>query len=406
MKVKKQISELKSGMFVYELDRPWLDTPFAIQGFLIQSEEDIATLREYCEYVFIDPLKEQVSATTGRLRLGPLGSVGGATKRPVPIGEVAYTDQRSVEEEIPRAKAVIQNASEVVERIRAGIEKNLVLDVKAATVLVDSLVDSIVANPDALLLLQQLRREAETAYDQAVSVSVHMLAFGRHIGLPREELSALGLAGLLLDVGMLRLPRELFQKKNLTPAEHAIVKRHVTYSEEMLRKSQGISDQVIQIVSEHHEREDGSGYPHGVLSQDISVYGKMAAIVDCYRELTMGEDPKTSPPYVALEMMHGWAGRFFHPTLLEQFIQCVGIYPVGSLVELNTGEVAIVIGQSRVRRLRPRVMAILDPKKKPYAAPKMIDLIHEPLSDSGISYEITRGLEHGMYGVDPKDYYL
>ncbi len=209
MKQKKLISELKPGMFVHELDRPWLDTPYPLQGFLIQSNEDIATLGKYCEYVYVDSLKEQVSATTGRLRLRSPGSAATATNLKIPVRLVTYTDRRSVEQEIPRAKVVLKDASEVVERIRAGIEKNFVLDVIAATMLVDS----IIANPDALLLLQKLKLEAETAYDQALSVSVLMLAFGRHIGLPRNELSILGLAGLLLDVGMLRLPKDLLKKE-------------------------------------------------------------------------------------------------------------------------------------------------------------------------------------------------
>ncbi|MGH8678277.1 MAG: HD-GYP domain-containing protein, partial [Burkholderiales bacterium] len=381
MKVKKLISELKPGMFVFELDRPWLDTPYPIQGFLIQSEEDIATLREYCEFVYIDPLKEQVNPSTGRMRFAPLLSASSSKDRTIPIGTVKYADQHNVEKEIPRAKVVYQAASEVVERMRTKIEKQQVLDVKAATVLVDGLVDSIVANPDALLLLQRLKREAQSIYDQAVSVSVHMLVFGCHVGLPRDELSILGLAGLLLDVGMMQLPKELLQKETLTPAEHAIIKRHVGYSEELLRRAHDTPVRVVEIVCEHHEREDGSGYPRGLLGNEISVYGKMASIVDCYRELTLGRTPNMSlPPYRALELMHGWAGRFFHPTLIEQFIQCIGVYPVGSLVELSTGEVAVVIAHSRVRRLRPRIMIILDPKKKQYTDPKMVELIHEPLS--------------------------
>ncbi|HUF21516.1 MAG TPA: HD domain-containing phosphohydrolase, partial [Burkholderiales bacterium] len=339
--------------------------------------------------------------------LGPLGDVASARGGPVPIGAATYTDRHTVEQELPRAREVYNEAQEVVNRIREDVGKNRVFDARRATVLVNGLVDSIIANPEALMLLLMLKQEAESAFDQAVMVAVNILAFGRQLGLPRDELSVLGLAGILLDVGMVQLPKELLAKKTLTPTEHAIVKRHVGFSQDLLRKSQGVPERVVEIVGEHHEREDGSGYPRGLIANEISVYGKMAAIADCYRELTTGTHGRLRmSAYEALEMMHGWSGRFFHPTLVEQFIQSIGIYPVGSLVELNTGDVAIVMEHSRTRRMQPRVMLILDPKKRPYATPKAVDLAHGSLSDAGVPYEITRGLERGAHGIDPKDYYL
>lgn len=239
-------------------------------------------------------------------------------------------------------------------------------------------------------------------------MAANLLALGRHLGLPREELSIIGMGGLLLDIGMIRLPKELLDKKQaLSRAEHALMKRHVAYGEEVLRNTPGISERVIGILREHHEREDGSGYPKGLLSDQISVYGKMAAVVDCYRELIFSDAAGMAiSPYRALEILHGWAGRFFHPVLVERFIQCIGIYPAGSLVELNTGEVAIVVAHSRVRRLNPRVMIVLDPHKKPYRKPKAVDLMYGPISEAGITYEIKRELEPGMYGIQPKDFYL
>jgi HD-GYP domain-containing protein (c-di-GMP phosphodiesterase class II) len=407
MKIKKLIGELKPGMFVFELDRPWLDTPYPLQGFLIQSQEDIDNLREYCEHVYVDPLREQNRQVAAKLQLGPLGDLASARGGPAPIGAATYTDRHTVEQELPRAREAYNEAQEVVDRIREDVGKNRVLDARRATVLVNGLVDSIIANPEALMLLLMLKQEAESAFDQAVMVAVNMLAFGRQLGLPRDELSVLGLAGILLDVGMVQLPKELLAKKTLTPTEHAIVKRHVGFSQDLLRKSQGVPERVVEIVGEHHEREDGSGYPRGLIANEISVYGKMAAIADCYRELTIGTHGRLRmSAYEALEMMHGWSGRFFHPTLVEQFIQSIGIYPVGSLVELNTGDVAIVMEHSRTRRMQPRVMLILDPKKRPYATPKAVDLAHGPLSDAGVPYEITRGLERGAHGIDPKEYYL
>lgn len=407
MKIKKAVSDLRPGMYVYELDRPWLDTPYLLQGFLIDSEDDIATLKQYCAHVFIDPLKEQVSVSTSRLMVGPLSRVSEQSRDRAPLGTVTYPERHAVEQEMPRARRTLEEAQQAVSHIRELVRTSKTVDLRSATVLVDSLIDSIIANPDAVMLVVRLRQASESAYDQAISVAVNMLAFGRQIGLPRSELGVIGLAGLLLDVGMLQLPEELLNKAPLTPAEHALIKRHVQFGEDMLRKTAGIPDRVIEIVCEHHERENGSGYPRGLTGTAVSVYGKMAGIVDCYRELTSGRPGRNGvSTYEALETMHGWGGQFFHPMLLEQFIQCIGIYPVGSLIELNSGEVAIVVAHSRVRRLRPRIMIILDAKKKPYPVPRPIDMSHEPLSDAGVPFEIKRGLEHGMYGVNPEDYYL
>lgn len=399
-----EVKDLKPGMFVTELDRPWLDTPYLLQGFLVRSREDIEEVGKYCRYVFIDPLKAQYAGQTSRLGFAHGEDAGHAIER----GPVQYVDKVTVEEEFPRAAEISKQVIDVIDRIRRELLDKPKFDVKNATVLVESMIDSIVDNPDALLLLTRLRKSAVSAYDHAIEVAILMLAFGRQMGFPREELAVLGLAGLLLDIGKLKLPEELLQKTQpYTVAEHSLVKRHVGFGEKILRSSRGISDKVIDIVSQHHEREDGSGYPRGLHHGEISVYGKMAAIVDVYRELTTANPNSSSlSTYEALQTMHGWAGKFFHPGLLEQFVQCIGIYPVGSLVELNTGEVAIVIAQSRVRRLRPRVVLILDSKKRPQASPVMLDLIGEPVSPAGIKYEITRGLEKGMYGIDPKDYYL
>ncbi|MEO8156707.1 MAG: HD domain-containing phosphohydrolase [Betaproteobacteria bacterium] len=407
MKQKVLVQDLKPGMYVNELDRPWLDTPYLFQGFLVQSQQDIDEVGKYCDHVFVDPLKAQYAGQTSRLGF----SLENDAEQTVKRGPIRYADKGTVESELPRAKQVSEQAVDVINRIRLEIEDKPKFAVKHATVLIESMVDSIVDNPDALLLLTRLRQSDSSSYDHAIEVAIFMLAYGRQMGFPREELSLLGLAGLLLDIGKIKLPKELLEKASpYSPAEHSLMKRHVAFGEAILRASPGISATVIDIVSQHHEREDGSGYPRGLLHGEISVYGKMATIVDVYRELT-SPNPSANAgafsPYDALQTMHGWAGKFFHPGLLEQFVQCIGIYPVGSLVELNTGDVAIVIAHSRVRRLRPRIMLILNAKKLPHATPVMLDLMDNPTSPTaGIRYEVSRGLETGMYGIDPKDYYL
>ena len=161
-----------------------------------------------------------------------------------------------------------------------------------------------------------------------------------------------------------------------------------------------------KVVLADHVDVDGVRYPGGLVADDIGLFANMAAVVDCYQAIT-GIRPYAAPisPSDALQRLYDWKDKYFHGALVEQFIQCIGIYPVGSLVELNTGEVGIVIAQNRIRRLQPKVLVILDAHKKPYNYPTALDLIHKPKTVEDVPYEIRRTLEYGMYGVDPREYY-
>jgi len=232
------------------------------------------------------------------------------------------------------------------------MEQGLKLDLAVVQQAVEGLRDSIIRNPDALLFLTQLRNTTASNYDRAINVAVYLLAFGRHLCLTRQDLSELGLGGLLLDVGKLKLPMELLEKSTTyTAAEHALFKRHVPMGEAMLQNIPGVTDRVMEMVSQHHEREDGSGYPRGLRADQSGTFGRMAAIVDCFANLVMERSyARAVPPHEALQIVYAWGGRFLHPALVEIFIECTGVYPAGSLVELMTGEVGILLARSVCRR--------------------------------------------------------
>jgi HD-GYP domain-containing protein (c-di-GMP phosphodiesterase class II) len=407
-KEKVFVEDLKPGMFVSELDRPWQDTPFAFQGFVIRSSEHIEALRRYCKYVYIDPLKGSYTPTPRNI--GP--NVLAATPEEkassaVTRKKVVYEDKIAVEVELGKAKAVRNNLTKLATSIQEEIQKGGVLGREKLQAAVEGMIDSVIRNPDALLLLTKLKEKDAWSYGRSVDVAIYLLAFGRHLGLPREELQILGFGGLLLDIGKIRLPKELLTKNAVLSAEeHRLMKSHVEHSMDILNHTSGIPAAALDMVATHHELEDGSGYPKGLKGQKISLYGKMAAIADCFEGLLSRGQPLAPPvpPYVALQLLYEWRSRFFQENLVEEFIQCMGVYPVGSLVELSTGEVAVVIAHNRTRRLKPRIILILDPQKKPYPDPRMVDLnAPQPSSQSS---EIRRGLEYGMYGIDPKAYYL
>lgn len=419
MEKKVPVEDLAVGMFVAELDRPWMDTPFLLQGFLIDSPEQISELRRYCRYVHVDPLRS--TETANRLELGRLPAEQ-TRSNPLPLSWqhetdhiqapnwnlVEYLDQVSMETELPQAKGIFAEGELVVAELFDNVRATGLTNLARVNKVVDSMVQSMVRNPDALTLLARIRRKSHYVYAHALNVSIHTLAFGRHLGFPKKDLQRLGLGGLLLDVGTLRVPNELLSRQGkLEEAEYRAVQRHVDYGIDLLQHAWGLSGLEVDMVRGHHEREDGSGYPAHLTGPKIPVPAKMAAIVDCFDALTSVRPyARTHTPYEALQMLYDWSKQTLHGPLVEEFIQCLGIYPVGGLVELNSGEVGLIIAHNRVRRLKPRISLLLDQHKKPYRSPITLDLLNAPKLPGEVPYAIARALEDGMYGLNPQDYYL
>lgn len=404
-KQKVLVADLRPGMFVCELDRPWLETPFPLQGLLIESREQIEALERYCTYVYIDPLKGSSGQDGPAPRQAAVSSAAPGVKaasasHPVP-GNVLYEEQASVEEEFPRAEPIRQTLYTLMQEVQQEIRNGRMLETSKLKQALGDMVDSVIRNPNALLLLTRLKAKDATLLGHSIDAAICLLAFGRHLGLHRDELQLLGLGGLLYDVGKIRLPEEVLAKKGRMSAEELrLMKGHVQYGVEILSATPGMPPEVIEMAATHHEREDGSGYPEGLGGDQVGPFGKMAAIVDCFQELTSDRLPVPPVPHaVALQMMHQWRHQLFNGYLVEEFIQCLGAYPAGSLVELSTGEVAVVAASNPGNRLKPRVILILDADKRPYPAKELVDLGAEAPG----SREIKRALEPGTYGVNPED---
>ncbi len=422
MKMKVFTQELVFGMYVSELDRPWLDTPFLFQGLLLESQDQIEQLQQLCVYVYVDleqgaePLAPrrtpQANVKADGAKVPPRPTLAYVNDKPLKSAQTqdarTYPDRRTVKEELGEAGRARTKTQQLITSIVQDIRNERIMDVSKIKASIDEMVESIIRNPDALLLLTQLRDKDADSYGQAVDVAIYLLAFGRHLGFPKEELRLLGVGGLLQDIGKLKLPVELLRKKDkFTAEEREIAESHVLYSVEILRKTPGIPPAVIELVATHHERQDGSGYPRGLSGESIGALGSMAAIVDTFSALTR-ERPYTNSvsPREALEIMSAWRGKYLHGGLLERFVQCIGIYPVGSLVELNTGEVAVVLSQNRIYHFKPKLIRILDPDKKPYDNPSVLDLYGDPVAMNDAPYQIRKSLEYGTYNIDPKQYYL
>ncbi|HZM35496.1 MAG TPA: HD-GYP domain-containing protein [Burkholderiales bacterium] len=398
------VGELQYGMYVAELDRPWTDTPFRFQGFVLETPEQLETLKKFCHFVHVDPDRAEVVSRLGQ------NAPGGA--RPVVdlsrTRKVKYIELAPVEQEFGRAVKVRVASEEVIEETLVALRAGKTLDAERVSEAVAGITESVLRNPDAMLLYTKLRQKGDYTQSHALDTSVYMAAFGRFLEMSREDISMLGHLGLLQDIGKVRLPNALLEKRErLTPEEFELATKHVDYSAEILSDTPGLPRGLPALALLHHERHDGSGYPRKLRGKDIGLMGSIAAIVDTFDALT-ARRPYAEPvaPSAALSMLYKWRSTFFDPYLVEQFIRCIGIFPIGSIVELNSGETGIVIAQNLEKRLQPRVMVVHDAAGNALKPQKLIDLSRGLKLASGEQYRIKRTLEYGRIPISAESLFL
>src|SRR5947208_10413583 len=266
-------------MYVAELDRPWTETPFMFQGFHLRTDEQWDMLRKFCKHVFVDLERTEGRDATARAP---------APKPRFQIrGNTAYPEEVAVEAEFKRAETVYADSAKSLETLLSPLAEGGVLDGKEVKESVTRLTDSVVRNPDALLLVSKLREKSAAAHARALQVSIYMIVFARFLELAREELELLGLLGLLQDVGKTQLPASIMEKQGpLTPEQAEFAKKHVALSAEILKATPGLPSRLPELALLHHERQDGSGYPRGLKGGQIGLYGSIAAIADTFDALT------------------------------------------------------------------------------------------------------------------------
>ena len=407
LQMKIAAHQVAMGMYVSSLDRPWTETPFPFQGFLVAKESELRGLQKHCAHVFIDVEKGIAPRSSNMGSAAPLAA--GIPPAPLPKPSVKYEKQAPVEDELAIAsevrEAINEKIGEFMEDIRSGRAPNL-SSVKHAIARME---ESILRNPDAFMWLRQLRKKDAYSYTHCIDCSALAVAFGRQLGLPAEQIHELALGALLFDIGKTKVPEKLLSKAGkLSDDEFSIVKMHVEFALGIVDGDNGISPQTRAMIATHHEHFDGSGYPKRLKGGEIPLLGRIAAIVDFYDAVT-SDRPYSSAmsPHDAIKYLYQFRNTHYQDELIEQFIQTIGAYPVGTLVELSTGEVGIVIEQNQVRRLLPKVIVVLDANKIPVGNPPIRDLMleaNENNSDKFVS--ITKSLNPGSHGIEPEDYYL
>lgn len=422
--VKIGVNEITIGMFISGLDRPWNQTPFPIQGFYVRDTGEIRELRGHCNHVFIDVIKgvppkaradlatidprKRNSRFQSNLAIEKVTSV-----KPIVVKQNTYERYEPLKKEAKKARQLYTKVFASVSDVLEQLDNDVLTSVHETKRAAGEMVDSVLRNPDAFTWLSRIQEADEYTYAHSLRSSVWAILFGRHIGLDKRELDVLAMGVLLKDVGKLKLDRDLLLKPERNTQEQAQYETFVDQSVEILRRLPGVEPKIISVVKTHTERVNGSGFPQHLQGDKIPLLGKIAGIVTFYDEVTHPRNA-TDPiaPSRAVSRLYDVRGTEFQEDLVVEFIRAIGLYPTGTLVELNTGEVALVVEQNFERRLKPKVLVVLDSLKEPLPKYQFLDLAEDDkkkqaLIDQGKrlaaeveKIEIVQDLEPGSYGID------
>ncbi len=382
-KTRIAVTELKLGMYVAELDCAWIDSPFLVHGFTIKSEEQLAQLRQHCRFVYVDITRGKRS---------PL-----SLHRPEP--QTVHTETIGFLAHLPASRDLYRLTRDTIEELFSAIRSGEMFNLAGAGELVNRCVDNIIANPAPMLWLTMIKNKDRYTVEHSLNVAMLSLALGRQQGLAREHLEELGICALLHDVGKVKIPDEILNKEgSLDDKEYEVMKLHTVHGKKLLLGKRGLPDGAADIALSHHEQLDGSGYPQGLAEGQIPYLVRLVAIADAYDAMTSGRvycDAK--PPAEALKLMLENKGTHFDAELLSAFIDCLGVYPAGSIARLNTGETGFLLPGDDLSKLKPRLLVALDPQQQPVDCYE-IDLRRDKQSN-GRPYLVRALYPDGSFGL-------
>lgn len=283
----------------------------------------------------------------------------------------------SFADEIGKAAKLHEKGKVLQRRMLQSVGKGLPIDIAIPKEFTTNLVSSIDRNPNALLCMTKIREKDSYLLEHSLNVAILLANFATYLGMSESDVQELALSGFLHDIGKIKVPDEILHKPGrLTDQEMVVMRDHVYYGVRIL-EDMCISQRMINTISQHHERLDGYGYPDGARGDEISHFGRMIAIVDTYDAITADRCYKAGmPSQKALKILHAEAPIKYDQDLVEQFIKCIGVYPVGSLVKLSSEKIAVVIKQNENHPLKPLVKVFYSVRSAHYLQPVEIDLLH------------------------------
>lgn len=413
--IQLHVSQLKLGMFVSELDKSWLETPFAVQGMEIHNQSDIDKISEYAVHVWIDPLKHSPQLI-GSLQTLNASNVTTSKRKPE-LQQKAAPEQNTLKRRTyPKTISAAEEhkaASKIYSQGKVGVKKILqeVCDKNNFTVgdarsIVNECVESVMRNPDALMWMSKIREQDEYTAEHCLNVCILAMIFGRHLGLAEKELVRLGLCGLLHDLGKMKLPMALLNKtEKLLPEEFDIIKNHAELGYRLLLESeQYIPPIVANVARSHHERIDGLGYPEKKSATELDIMVRMITLVDAYDAMTSDRCySKGRSNTEALKIIYENKGSQFDEELALEFIKCIGVYPPGIIVELVNGMIGVVIEVNERYRHLPRILVLIDAKGE-VADPYIVNLIEIEFGDLNNEHLVKSTHKSGALGIDVSKY--
>lgn len=374
---KISVDQLTVGMHLKEFCGSWMEHPFWRNGFVITDPKDLVSIRaSSIKEVWIDCDKgldvaageEAVSEAESEAQVeAEMQEVMESTREIAPV---------STAQEMERAAKICMQSKRAVISMFEEARMGKAVDTGGAKKLVEEITDSVARNPGALISLARLKTADDYTYMHSVAVCAMMVALAKQLGLDETQTRLAGLAGLMHDLGKAAMPMAVLNKPGkLTDAEFAIIKSHPEEGYRMLLTGENVDPVVLDVCLHHHEKVDGSGYPKGLKSDEITLFAKMGAVCDVYDAITSNRPYKAGwDPAESLRKMAEWSHGHFDAKVFQAFVKSLGIYPVGSLVRLSSGRLGVVMEQTGKSLTTPSVKVFFSTKSGMRVVPEIIDL--------------------------------
>jgi len=402
--IRKPVEDLRLGMYVARLDRPWLESPFLFQGFVLDREEDLHKLQSLCEYVEIDPEQSNIPVPQSNHR--PISRPGPSSLASSARGEeAAGLDPSSLDLSVKEVRIERERTHQYLKQLFEDVRMGRAVDSDQARERVKSVVNSITKQPNVAIWLTQMKNQDEYTSLHCLNVCVLTVAFCHHLGYSGTDLESIAIGALLHDIGKAKIPGKILNKPgSLNDQEWKIMQEHPDIGFQLMSGVDDIPDVSLQIILGHHRRITGAGYPARFASEELDTPILATAIADVYDAMTSDRVyHRGLAADKVLRDMQKNALNTFGRELMDGFIRCVGIFPVGSAVELGNGQIALVISPGKTMRLLPTVMLLRDSQGKPQEKRQIVDLAMAASQNPGGHWHVHRVVEPGKHAITQEE---
>lgn len=369
-------ADLRLGMYVHEFCGSWMEHPFWKAKFVVNNDKDLQRILDSSiDEVWID-VGKGLDLDDGQQGQTEEEVAAETEARLLAVEQAPLAERASLDEEVRRAHKLCARSKKAVVAMFSEVRMGQAINAEQVTELVEEISNSVLRHPNALISLARLKSSDEYTYMHSVAVCALMISLARQLGLADIQVREAGMAGLLHDIGKMMIPDDILNKPGkLTDVEFDTVRGHPEAGTQILRDSQSVSAMVLDVCLHHHEKVDGSGYPHRLKGDEISLFAKMGAVCDVYDAITSNRPYKDGwDPAESVRKMAEWSKGHFDEAVFQAFVKSVGIYPTGSLVRLESGRLGVVMDQHERSLLTPRVKVFFSAKSKAPIPQQVIDL--------------------------------